>query len=686
MKRIAIDIGGTFTDVAVFDETTGAITPGKALSTPGSLADGIMRALERSGASPPEAKFVVHGSTVVINAIVERRGAKTALVTTKGFRDVYEVGRINRPESFNLFFRKHRPLAPRDLIFEVPERMLADGSTERPLDEQAALAVARRIRELGVEAVAVLFLHSYREPAHERRMREIIEDEAPGVFVTPSYEISREYREYERTSTVVANAYVGPTVSQYLGSLQERLERDGFRGSLMIMQSNGGLTDVGTARRQCIQMMESGPAGGVVGSIAVADALGIDNAICFDMGGTTAKACVIRRGAPDLSLDYFVGGYNEGLVIRIPVLDIKEVGTGGGSIASVDEGGALHVGPESAGAAPGPVSYQNGGTMPTVTDANVALGRISAGSFFGGEMHLATEAAAQAIADRVAKPLGLDGRRAASGILEIAEASMANAVRAVTTERGLDPRDFTLIAYGGGGPLHATAVARELAIERVVVPKMPAHFSAYGMLLADLRRNYVRTHFRRLADAPMEEIEAIYQELEAEGTQALEAAGITVQEISVERSADMRYVGQEHAVAVRAPSRVDSEDARAAIKKAFDDEHGLRFSHGAPDEPAELVSVRVSVIGKISKPTLPAIGAGVAEPPDYAKRESRDVMLDAATGSVVCAVFDRDLLLAGNLIAGPAIIEESASSTVLHQGDSATVSEQGHLVIEVGAR
>ena len=515
--RIAVDIGGTFTDVALFDEAQGTVTPGKALSTPANLVDGIMSAMVRTTDSPAAIDLMIHGSTVVINSIIERQGAKTALITTKGFRDVYEIGRINRPESFNLFFRKHRPLIPRDMIFEVPERILADGTEEQPLDEATALATARHIKSLGVEAVAILFLHSYREPGHEIQMREIMNDVAPDIFVTASHELSREYREYERTSTTAANAYVGPMVSRYLGNLEERLGSEGFKGSLMIMQSSGGLCDVQTARRQCVQMMESGPAGGVVGSMVLCDALSLNDAISFDMGGTTAKACVIRRGSPDLSPDYFVGGYNEGLAIRIPVLDIKEVGTGGGSIAYIDEGGALHVGPQSAGAEPGPACYGRGGDQATVTDADVVLGRISPDQFLGGEMSLDGQAAHDALRSQVAGPLGLTVERAASGVLAIAVASMANAVRGVTTERGLDPRDFTLIAYGGGGPLHAVAVARELALGQVIIPSSPAHFSAFGMLLADMRRDYVQTHFQLLADISMEQLEERYRQLEQEG-------------------------------------------------------------------------------------------------------------------------------------------------------------------------
>lgn len=684
MIRLAVDIGGTFTDVTAFDETTGAVFLGKAPSTPANFGDGILDAVGKAGTHLAETSAIVHGSTVVINALLERKGARTALVTTKGFRDVYEIGRINRPESFNLFFRKHRPLVPRQLVFEIAERMLADGTEEVPLDEYAARSLAQHLRDLGVESVAVVFLHSYRTPEHEARMRDILREEVPGAFITASHELSREYREYERTSTAAANAFVGPMVTRYLASLEERLGGRSFRGNLMVMQSSGGLMDVQTARGQCVQMMESGPAGGVVGATAICEALGVDNAICFDMGGTTAKACVVRRGAPDLSPDYFVGGYNEGLAIRIPVLDIKEVGTGGGSIGSIDQGGALHVGPESAGADPGPVCYGRGGTRPTVTDADVVLGRIAADQFLGGEMALDAAAGLRAIQKEVAEPLALSLERAAAGMIEIAVSSMANAVRAVTTERGLDPRDFTLIAYGGGGPLHAVAVARELAIGKVIVPQAPAHFSAFGMLLADVRRDYVLTHFQRLADVSLDELEGLYQQLEQEGMAELERVGISPDRVVFERAADMRYVGQEHAVAVSTPSSIGPE-SRELIKRTFDDAHELRFSHSAPAEPAELVSLRVSVFGRTEKPPLPRIPQGTVEPPVDARRPDRMVTLDEGEGAESCAVYDRSRLLAGNIISGPALIEEAASCTLFGRNDTATVNEYGHLVIELSS-
>ena len=452
--RIGVDIGGTFTDVTVMDTSDGSVVFGKSLSTPDDLVRGILDAIAVTNRSPSDAEFIIHGSTVAINAILERKGAKTALVTTEGFRDVYEIGRVNRPDSFNLAFKKHVPLIPRFLRFEVAERMLYDGSVSKPLDEEQARSVAREIGKHEVESVAVLFLHSYVNTAHEQRMVELLREALPNAFVTASHHVSREQREYERTSTIAANAYVGPRVSTYLERLEKTLAAGGFAGNLLIMQSSGGLCDVGTAREQCIQMLESGPAAGVVASKTVSDVLGLRDVICFDMGGTTAKACVLQGGAAALSSDYFIGGYNEGLAIRIPVLDIKEIGTGGGSIATVDDAGGLHVGPESAGASPGPACYGNGGTQPTVTDAHLVLGHLAADRFLAGRMQLDLAASTSAVATHVATPLGLDVPLAAGGIIAIATAAMANAVRAVTTERGLDPRDFALVAYGGAGPLH----------------------------------------------------------------------------------------------------------------------------------------------------------------------------------------------------------------------------------------
>jgi N-methylhydantoinase A len=678
--RIGVDIGGTFTDVTVMDTADGSVTFGKSLSTPDDLVRGILDAIGVTGCSPRDAEFIIHGSTVAINAILERNGAKTALVTTAGFRDVYEIGRVNRPDSFNLAFRKHVPLIPRALRFEVAERMLYDGSVETPLDDGAARGVAQTIAAQGVESVAVLFLHSYVNVEHERRMVELLREALPGAFITASHHVSREQREYERTSTVAANAYVGPRVSTYLARLERHLEDDGFTGNLLIMQSSGGLCDVATAREQCIQMLESGPAAGVVASKTVSDVLGMGNVICFDMGGTTAKACVLQAGAAALSSDYFIGGYNEGLAIRIPVLDIKEIGTGGGSIASVDEVGGLHVGPQSAGASPGPACYGNGGTQPTVTDAHLLLGHLAADRFLAGRMQLDAAASARAVDEHVATPLGLDVPLAAGGIIAIATAAMANAVRAVTTERGLDPRDFALIAYGGAGPLHAVDVARELAIRTVIIPQAPGTFSAFGMLTADLRREYAQTYRAPLSADGLRGTDAFFTALEDEAKAWLASAGVPSDATLLEHAVDVRYVGQNYSVTIPLVPGAQQAD----VKRAFDDAHQLRYSHSAPEEPAEIIAARVSIVGELSKPVLSGLRAGTGTPAASAVLGKRRVRFDPRS-EIEATVYDRAQLLAGDAFSGPAIVQEDGSATVVPPDVRVEVQPSGHMILTVNA-
>jgi N-methylhydantoinase A len=681
-SRIAVDIGGTFTDVTVMDVATGAVTFGKALSTPENLADGVFAAIERAGTAPAMAEFVIHGSTVAINAILERKGAQTALITTAGFRDVYEIGRINRPDSFNLFFRKHVPLVARDRVFEVSERMLHDGSVWKAFDEPAATTLAVDLVAAGIESVAIVFLHAYANVDHEDRMREILLAADPSLFVTASHDVSREYREYERTSTTVANAYVGPRVSRYIEDLEQRLRAGAFAGELLIMQSSGGLCDVATAKSQCIQMLESGPAAGVVGASVLAAGLDTRDLICFDMGGTTAKACVLQDGIANLSPDFFVGGYNEGLAIRIPVLDIKEVGTGGGSIAWIDEAGGLHVGPQSAGASPGPACYGRGGTHPTVTDAHLVLGRLSPERFADGRLQLDAAAAERAIRTQIAEPLGIDLAEAAEGIVAIATTQMAYAVRTVSTERGLDPRDFVLIAYGGAGPMQAVDVARELAVRDVVIPVAPGHFSAYGMLTADLRREYARTFVAPLKAATIvSAIAKLYGELTAEAAAWLASTGIASADVSFERAADIRYHGQEHAVTILIPTALEAPDAEQTIKAAFDAQYLQRYGHNAPEEPAEFVAARVSVVGTLNKPQPPRLLSGDSDPSE-ALIERRAVRFSAGA-PVQTAIYDRARLNAGMTFAGPAMIEESGSLTCVPPGVHVLVNPYGHLILTV---
>jgi N-methylhydantoinase A len=680
--RLAADIGGTFTDIAVFDDRSGALTFGKALSTPQRLVDGISKGVEKAGSDYREAGLFLHGSTVAINTILERTGAKTALLITEGFRDIYEIGRINRPDAYNLFFRKHVPLIERALRFEVKERILADGEVERPLDESEIKALGAMLTERGIEACAILFLNCYARADHEARAKALIEANHPGMFVSASHELSQEYREFERCSTVAANAYIGPKVRRYIGEIDEHIRGEGFHGSFLIVQSTGGLYEAEQAQSQCVRMLESGPAAGVIGTQALCHTLGIDNAIAFDMGGTTAKAGVIYKGEALTTGTALVGGYDQALPVQIAMMDIFEVGTGGGSIARVEEGG-LRVGPQSAGASPGPACYGLGGREPTVTDANLALGRLGADRFLGGEMPLDVKAAERALA-HVGKPLGLDVTTVADGILRIAATTMSYAVKGVTTERGLDAGDFVLVAYGGAGPLHAVAVAREIGIRKVIIPGAPGVFSAFGMLFSDLRYDYVHTWLTRLDDAPFDKIEKLYREMEDQGREAIAAASVKPQKVAVKRAADMRYVGQEHAVTVDLPSNVFAKGDRRTIKRLFDAMHELRYGTSAPDERAEIVSLRSTVTGVMRKPSQGKVKAGRAAPPAAASTGKRRVFFKEAGGFRDAPTYNRAALLAGNRVKGPALIEEHASTTVLMPGDTCEVDAYGNLRIAVG--
>ena len=684
--RLAADIGGTFTDVAAFDEKTGRMLLGKALSTPRNMVEGISQGVAKAGTTYREASLFLHGSTVAINTMLERTGAKTALITTEGFRDVYEIGRINRPDAYNLFFKKHVPLVERALRFEIRERMTAEGEAYIPLDEASVHAVCDKLEKLDIEAVAILLLHCYRNPDHEQRVKAIVKKRLPHAFVSASHELSQEYREFERTSTVVANAFIGPRVSQYISGIDKHIRSEGFNGSFLVVQSTGGLYESHQAQVQCVRMLESGPAAGVIGARALCHEMGLGDAVAFDMGGTTAKAGVIYKGEVLTTGAALIGGYNQALPVQIAMVDVFEVGTGGGSIATVDESGALRVGPQSSGAEPGPACYGRGGRLPTVTDANLVLGRLGVDRFLGGEMKLDVKAAERAIAEHIAKPLGVDIIHAADGILRIATTAMSYAVKAVSTERGLDAAAFSLIAYGGAGPLHASAIAREIGQQKLIVPRAPGHFCAFGMLHADLRYDYVKTWFTRLDDAPFAEIEKIFHDMIDEGKAAVVSSGLKPTKVTIGYAVDMRYVGQEHPVTVDLSPAVFKRRDRESIKHHFDDVHQLRYGTCAPEERAEIVSLRATVTGVMKKPPLEKITRGGKVPLVGAGRGKRSVYFAELGKAVATRTFARDELRAGNRIEGPALIEEYASTTVLLPGDKLKVDEFGNLVIEVGKR
>jgi N-methylhydantoinase A len=679
--RLAADIGGTFTDIAVFDEKTGKLSFGKALSTPAHLVEGISAGVAKAGSDYRSAALFLHGSTIAVNTILERTGATTALVITEGFRDIYEIGRINRPDAYNLFFQKHVPLIERALRFEVKERMLADGEIDKPLDDGEIAALGEKLERLGVEAAAILFLNCYANADHERRAKTILEKNHPTLFVSASHELSQEYREFERCATVAANAYIGPKVRRYIGEIDAHMRAAGFAGSFLVVQSTGGLYEAAQAQSQCVRMLESGPAAGVIGTQALCHALKIDNAIAFDMGGTTAKAGVIHHGEALTTGAALLGGYEKALPVQIAMMDIFEVSAGGGSIARVVDG-ALRLGPQSAGASPGPACYGLGGTEPTVTDANLVLGRLGAERFLGGEMKLDVAAAERALKSKIGDPLGMSAVEAAEGILRIAATTMSYAVKGVTTERGFDAGDFVLFAYGGAGPLHAVEVAREIGMRKVIVPFAPGVFSAFGMLFSDLRYDFVRTWFTPLEEAPFDEIEQVYRALERQGHEAIAGTSVKPQRVVVKRSADMRYVGQEHAVTVDLPMAVFTRRNRKAIKRHFDEMHAQRYGTSAPEERAEIVSLRSTVTGAMRKPPQRRSGRGQKAPPAAAFAGKRQVYFGSRFHAT--PTYQRAGLLAGNRISGPALIEEYASTTVLMPGDVMEIDALGNLVIAVG--
>ena len=681
--RIAADVGGTFTDVAVFDEHGRSLLLGKALTTPDQIVHGIGTGLERAGGTFDAANLFLHGATIAINTLLERTGARTALVITGGFRDIYEIGRVNRPEAYNLFFHKHVPLVERALRFEIDERLNSAGEVLRPLIEEDLERVAKSLEAEKVEAVAILFLHSYRNPAHEIAAKRFFERRLPGRYVTASHELSQEYREFERASTVAANAYIGPRVKAYLAGIESHLQTHRFDGTFLVVQSTGGLYGAQQAQGECIRMLESGPAAGVIGTRALCKTIGLDRAIAFDMGGTTAKSGVILDGDVLMTSNSMIGGYNEGLPVQIPMIDIQEVGTGGGSIARIGPARSLRVGPQSAGSQPGPVCYGLGGTEPTVTDANLLLGRLSADRFLGGDMRLHTDAARAVVQRVIADPLGLSLERAADGIVRIAAATMSSVVKRVTTERGLDARDFPMVAFGGAGPLHASFVARELHIKQVIVPPAPGHFSAYGMLVADLRRDFVKTLFVPLANLDFAQFEQLFSELEHEGERDVRVAAANAGASTIQRGLDMRYVGQEHAVTVDIPVAAFHARDTARIKQLFDRVHTQRYGYCSETESAEVVSIRTSVSAAMLKPELPRVPAGAMDPPNDALNGTRPVYFSQAGGWVETPTYRRDRLLAGNRLAGPALIEEYASTTVALPGDKVEVDTYGNLLIEI---
>ncbi len=670
--RIATDVGGTFTDLVGygFDERgeVARLVTHKVDSTPPAFERGVLEATRTVDARA--VRFFAHGTTVVINALLSRQGAKTALVTTRGFRDVLEIARGNRPDLFNFAFSKPRPFVPRRLRREIAERTDAEGRVVEPPELEGLAPVVDDFREESVEAIAVCLLHAYANDTNERAVGAELRRLWPGVSVALSSDICREWREYERTSTTVLSAFVQPVTSRYLDSLAAGLREQGLPVTPFILQSNGGATTVAAAARNPVAMVESGPASGVLGAIELGNALGESNLATIDVGGTTAKCALVPELEPRVTTDYFIErtATEPGYPIRTPVVEIVEIGSGGGSIAAIDAGGKLRVGPESAGADPGPAVYGRGGDRPTTTDAHVLTGRIAASNLLGGRIAGDAGRARRAFVP-LADTLGVTVEALAAGVLRIAGADMATALKLVSIDKGHDPRDFTLVAFGGGGALHAVALAEALRFRKVIVPRHPAVFSAWGMLVTDLRRDFVQTRITPLDDAAAPLLGAAFADLEC---RALEEVGRDSPDIALtcSRYADLRYRGQEHTVKIPFP-----KDIGAALA-GFHEAHERAFTFRL-DQAVELVNLHVTVrgaLGSAHHPRLAVNGSSVSD----ARAGTRRVDFDE-DGHHDAAIYQRAQLPPGAEVPGPAIIEEDASTCVLPPGRLARVDEYGHL-------
>jgi N-methylhydantoinase A len=689
-SRIGVDIGGTFTDLVWVDETTGAVRVGKLLTTPKdpsqAVEEGVVTLLHEAGAGAGAVRALIHGTTLATNALIERKGARVGLLATAGFRDAVEIGREGRYDMYDLFIDPPVPLVPRQLRVEVTERVLADGSVLRPLDPVQARAAIAELGTLGVEAIAICLLHAYRNPVHERALAALCAEILPGVPVSCSSDVVPEIREYERTSTTTANVYVMPLMARYLDDLERKLQELGVPGRLYVMMSAGGIATPETAKRVPIRLVESGPAAGALAAARSARQVGLDRLLSFDMGGTTAKACVIDRGEPLLAREFEVARADRfkkgsGLPIRVPVVELIEIGAGGGSVARVDRMGLLKVGPDSAGADPGPACYGAGGQEPTVTDADLLLGYLDADFFLGGRMRLDVEAARRAIETRVAQPMGLGVIEAAWGIHRVVNENMAAAARVHGIERGKDLRGYPLFAFGGAGPVHAWQVGRILRVPRVLVPYGAGALSAYGLLAAPLAFDFVRTAPQRLTAADWELINRLFQEMETEGRRILRGAGVPDAEVTVRRSAEMRYFGQGHEVDVEVPPGLLTEASLAPITSSFETAYRLLYSRTPMGVPLEALNWRAVVSGPPPDLTITSgLETGAATAPTAKKH--RAAYFPEAGGYVETPVYDRYRLDPGARLAGPAIVEERESTTVIGPGALISVDAHRNLVAE----
>ena len=678
--RVGVDSGGTFTDLCLFDDETGRVEVWKVPSTPDDpsrgIAEGVAEGLGRVGAALADTGYFGHGTTVATNALIQLRGVRTGLIATDGFRDLLEIGRQKRPDLYDMQADKPLPLVSRDLRLEVIERVRHDGTTERALDEAGVRRAAEALRDAGVEAVAICFLYSFLRPAHEQRAREIVADMLPDAFISTSHEVAPEFREFERMSTAAVNAYLGPVMRRYIQRLGDRLSGAGLRAAPRLTQSNGGVIGFEQAARLPVRTVLSGPSTGVVAAQALAAAAGIPDLVTFDMGGTSTDVALLTAGQCRLASEAVVHGYP----IKAPMLDIHTVGAGGGSIAFIDNGGLLKVGPRSAGADPGPVCYGRGSAEPTVTDANVVLGTLNPTHLLGGRMAVRQDLARAAIAG-LAERLGLPLMETAQGIVSVVTANMARAIRVISVQRGHDPRDYALAAFGGAGPLHAARLARELDIPRVLVPRNPGILCATGLLLTDLRADFASTKLLTLGAAAQGEVSAAFDALAARAAAWFEGERIPPDARRTVRTVDMRYAGQNYELPVPVPEGAVTTATLDALAEAFDAAHRRLYGFAADGEPVQLVTFRIEASGLVPKAAFPAQPEGQADASDAALGR-REVWLPEAAGFVSCPVFDRGRLRHGHCIAGPAIVEQMDATTVILPGMTGRVDPYSNLILE----
>lgn len=685
--RAASDVGGTFTDLVYYDYDgktgkSGPVKIVKADTTSPNFEQGVMNAIHKAGLKPEDMVFFAHGSTVIINALTERKGVKTALITTRGFRDVLEIARGNRPDLFNFNFRKPKPFVDRYLRLELDERVTYKGDMQKPVDLLPLEAQLEFLKAEGVEAIAISFLHSYVNPENEMAVVAEVKKLWPEVSVLASSEISREWREYERTNTTVLSAYVHPIAKKYIESLEKKLADEGFKEHPYMMQSNGGIATVQSAKDNPITMVESGPASGIFAAAYLGAMIGEKNLVVLDIGGTTAKCALIEEGEVKVTTEYYIekNPKSPGYPIQTPVSEIVEIGNGGGSIAWVDQGGKLHVGPQSAGAMPGPAAYGRGGTKPTTTDANLILGRIDKNCFVGGEVDPDMAAVTKAFAPIMAD-LGVSLKEAARGVLRIANANMTNALRLVSTNKGYDPRDFALVAFGGGGAMHAVALAEELKVPKVIVPVNSSVFSAWGMLLTDLRRDYLQTHPLSVTEENISVLAEVFQSLKDKARRDYSQDGVeTVQEILFDHQADLRYVGQEHTVKIPLPLKdngdVDIRQAIADFHEAYEKRYTYRL-----DGAVQLVNFHLIAKIAVPKPEIvkkPISGLSISD----TILHEREVDFDQH-GIHQAVVYDGLKLEPGMMLTGPAIIQEPSATLVISPGHQASVDDFGNYIIHL---